>query len=748
MIFDRRGNAMKQITRLSGPSSVMKAGKRRQGSILVFLIVLMVIFTSLGVGMVSMFGSSVLSAFATNSVRRAGYLAESGLRYTISEVRNAAAAARETALTNVDDGSIAGIWFNVFPGISRFRVRVYPYWSKTAAGTGVATNVITATVPNSGFPPGFAIPTAPGGAAVAQLQVGPNNAVGISNVAGGIAGSKAVTYTLASAVTIPVGIAAFANLAFPTTNASQTITKGSTATPLVLNINAVTAIPQKNGEFIDTTSGSLYTYRTARLVGATVQLENITWSAASATTTIPANTYLVFSQTAWLDATGEQLQTQKVQTDSVTLFSATSPAPPAGPNQTPPALPANASGFSGNLDALDLSKSGDRVVIQGYIATGGTHSYWAAFQHLGEASYRFEDPEEAGRWIGYHATPISTAISDNLRNFWMQYYTLSYDVQIKLGWDLNLDYAAQGLTVRWHESPDFHDAASYQYYQGYGISFMRYKDDNHGSNDMIPNTIKPPGNSLNKNLLLVLWEQKVNASGVPTKDWLAYAVLGDPTGGYHNPDTMRNPADPDQKITGYQVWPDGRLNDNATLVLRVEDKFVTTGGVTTRYNDIKAFYGDASEYTFQNDSRTRDRIATNKQRARYYPKWLETGEGGTLAPINPQWPSNQFGLNGNTVAYWYNNLTTYDYFSLTSSAPTAPYNTVTWVANNSPRTGFSAVNLLPDNSTIRTSDFVLDSFPSGRKEIGLFAMGNLYTSGGYPITVAFDDFYIQMLGGY
>ena len=54
--------------------------RSRQGSILVFLIVLMVIFTSLGVGMVSMFGSSVLSAFATNSVRRAGYLAESGLR--------------------------------------------------------------------------------------------------------------------------------------------------------------------------------------------------------------------------------------------------------------------------------------------------------------------------------------------------------------------------------------------------------------------------------------------------------------------------------------------------------------------------------------------------------------------------------------------------------------------------------------------------------------------------------------------
>jgi hypothetical protein len=266
---------------------------------------------------------------------------------------------------------------------------------------------------------------------------------------------------------------------------------------------------------------------------------------------------------------------------------------------------------------------------------------------------------------------------------------------------------------------------------------------------MIPNSIKPD-HSLRDKLLLVLWEQKVNASGVPTKDWLAYAVLGDPSGGYHNPATERNPADPDQKVTGYQVWPDGRLNDNATAIVRVEDKFITTGGVTTRYNEIKVFYGEASEYTFQNDSRTREAVSTNKQRARYYPKWLEAGQGGTLAPINPLWPSNRFGLNGSTIAYWFNyppiaDFRDYDYFSLASSSPTAPYNTVTWVKNTTPATGFSAVTLLPDNCTIRTTDFVLDTFPDGRKEIGLVGMGDLNHSNR---TVAFDDFYIHILGGY
>jgi Tfp pilus assembly protein PilX len=744
---------MKQTHRISGHQSDLKGGE--SGSILVFLIILMVIFTALGVAMVSMFGTSTLSAFASNNARRAAYLSESGIRYTVSEVRNASGSAKETALTNIDDGSINGIWFNVFPGLSRYRVRVYPYWSKTVAGTGVAVSSISATVPNSGFPPGYAIPTAPGGGSVARLQVGPNNPVAISSVTGATEGSTAVTYTLASSVTIPTGVAAYAKLALPTINSSQNITKGSTATPLVLNINSASAVPEKNGSFMDFASGRFFSYQTATLAGSNVQLENIDWSGGAASTTFPAGSYLVFTQAVRIDSTGEHLQTQKTQTDYLAMYSSTSSMGGPPQNYRPPALTDAESGFSNTLGALDLSKSGNRVVVQGYIATGGTHSYWAAFQHLGEAGYSFEDPEESGRYIGWHVAPISNDISDNFRNSWIQYHNLSYDVQIKNGWDLNKDSGGSGIAVRWHESPLFEGVTPpgndpYRYYQGYGITFMLYKDDNHGSVDMIPNTIKPPGASLNRKLLLILWEQKVDASGVPKKDWLAYALLGDPKN-YWNPQTKgeRIDPDPDQKVTGYQAWPDGRVNDNATIVVRVEDKFVTTGGVTTRVNDIKLFYGDAAEYTFVNDSRTKDSIAINKERARYYPKWLEAGHGGTLAPINPQWPSNNFGLSGSTITNWFNNLTSYDYFSLTNTTPLAPFNSdgngVVLIKNTSPRPGFSAVNLLADKCTIRTTDFPLDSFKIGRKEIGLVGMGAIT---GPNYTVAFDDFYIQILGGY
>jgi nitrate reductase NapE component len=790
MISVRGENAMKNITRLSGHSSIMKADRRRQGSILVFLIVLMVIFTTLGVGMVSMFGSSVLSVFSSNSVRRAGYLAESGLRYAISEVRKAAATGStpEAALRNIDPASADpgyiganGKWFNVFPGVARYQVRVYPYWSRTTVGTGPpapAVTAVTATVSNSGFPPdlpdmpgtGYAIP---GVGVVARLQVG-QDLVGINNPVVISADRKTVTYNLAAAVTIPSGVTAYANLAFPTTNTLQTVTKGSAATPLALNINSIRAIPQKNGRFIDYTSGRLYTYQTARVVGATVRLEGINWGtictacSTACPTACPTATfnpagitdyYLVFSQAARLDATGDiaggYIQTQKSLNDSITLGS----LPQSLPNQTPQALTDEMSGFTNNnLGALDISKSfGNRVVVQGYIATGGTHAYWAAMQHLGEAGYYFPDPEQPERNIGWHVVPISDQISDNLRNVWMQYQNLSYDVQVKNGWDLNKDSGGSGIAFRWHERPDRQGQTPpgndpYRYYQGYGITFVIYKNDSDGSNDMIPNSIKPGNNSLNKKLLLILWEQKVDDGGVPRKDWLAYALLGNPQGWWLPAWGRRFPtADPDQKVTGYQAWPDGRVNDNATIVVRVEDKVVTSGGVTTRYNDIKVFYGDASEYTFTLDPRTKDTVATNKERLRYYAKWLElgAGEGGILAAINPKWPTNWFGLSGATIANWYDSSTgpatdAYDYFSLTSSAPTGPYNTVTWVKNNSPAGGFSAVNLLPDNCTIRTTDFVLDSFPKGRKEIGLVGMGAIT---GADQTVAFDDFYIQMLGG-
>jgi len=58
------------------------------GSVLVYLVVILLIFGVLGVTMVSLFGTSLTSSATPNYSRRAFYMAESGIRYALSELRN------------------------------------------------------------------------------------------------------------------------------------------------------------------------------------------------------------------------------------------------------------------------------------------------------------------------------------------------------------------------------------------------------------------------------------------------------------------------------------------------------------------------------------------------------------------------------------------------------------------------------------------------------------------------------------
>jgi len=60
----------------------------RQGNLLVYLVVVLLIFGVLGVTIISMFSTATGSAATANDARRALYLAESGIRYALSEVRN------------------------------------------------------------------------------------------------------------------------------------------------------------------------------------------------------------------------------------------------------------------------------------------------------------------------------------------------------------------------------------------------------------------------------------------------------------------------------------------------------------------------------------------------------------------------------------------------------------------------------------------------------------------------------------
>jgi Tfp pilus assembly protein PilX len=58
-----------------------------RGNVMVYVLMTMVIFAVIGVTMVSLMSTSISSSATVNETRRAFYLAESGLRYAMSELR-------------------------------------------------------------------------------------------------------------------------------------------------------------------------------------------------------------------------------------------------------------------------------------------------------------------------------------------------------------------------------------------------------------------------------------------------------------------------------------------------------------------------------------------------------------------------------------------------------------------------------------------------------------------------------------
>jgi hypothetical protein len=434
------------------------------------------------------------------------------------------------------------------------------------------------------------------------------------------------------------------------------------------------------------------------------------------------------------------------------------------PNQFPTGPPGNTEVMKTTFRHLSAFESGSlkdaanhtMIRIGEFVATGGTHLYWAAFTNLG--TYPRPDADNSGCNIGFHVGKLHENYVQQLRQVWNAYHYVDFDAQAKMGWYKGLAAAVSGLNLRWHEVP----AVGSGTYEGYGLSFMRYTYEPTlggcgAGYDLIPNSIKPPGQA--GKLLLVLWEQQVLA-GAERRRWLAYAVLG-------TPDIWPNPrAGADLKVVGAQDNVDGLLNDNASLVVRVREKFING----RRVNDIQAFYGDASPYY----GRSPNTVCPDLDRRRMTPEWVD-------ATLFPRWPSNKFDpftCGGNTILnFWYpdscktGDPSYYDYYSLMSTASLIGFgdqpgtvcgaNTVQWVVN--PSYSFSLadptsdpaidsggnllspdrVSIFPDKGTLRTYKFILNDFTAQTPEIGLHGMGNLNDS---DRVVAFDDWALQFLG--
>ena len=733
--------------------------RAQEGTTLLFLIVCMAVFAALGTAMLSLFGTAEMSQAFPNQVKRSNYLAESGLRFAFSEVRRLSPPQNVSPVTLADwwtarfnelcnGENLNGKDYTVTAGTNTFNLKMQPYWFKVST-SGANLTSLTATVLGQGLPPSVAT-GANSFPAGTKIQIGTNSPVPIDASNTTVAANrKSVTFSIPGGVSVPT-VPTEAYLVFaPSSN--TTVTKGGN---LTLGLNTLNVIPPEHGTFL--MSGKVYSYDTAT-AGSTV-LKKVNWSGTTSTVDVHTTDDVVFGQNARIVSTGTYTFTGSAsqrQISSYVGFASSSMS-----SYKPPVNNVEVKTTMDDLSSLDLSRSGDRVIVLGYWATGGVHMYWAAFTKLSWAVYRFADPDPPSNMVGYHVAPLSTSLRNTLLTSYTSHGTLSYDVQVKVGWDLNLDYAATGIAFRWHV-PDIYDQVNGPR-QGYGVTFMRYGcygssgpnnctsciyppcggPFGNSNGDYIPNGAKPDASLINQ-LIAVLWRQYVDGAGIEHREPLAYAILGDPTTPCDPAAGClgRTPPDPDRKVTGNQGWPDGRVNDDATIIVRVEDKFISN---SQRVNEFKVFWADSSpeaKFPSASATRTKDQYSTNTRRARYCAQWVTDPDcnGNTLFPA---YPRNYLAEDATAcIAYWTNSSdTTRDYFTLASNVPSGAENAVIWT--KLPTAPLDIV-LLADRATIRTDKFVLDSFNAYREEVGLTAMGFL---GSPNNTVAFDDLSLQILG--
>lgn len=142
-------HAVFAIQTTQAPGLITKTVSNSRGTLLVYLIVVLLIFGVLGVTLVSLFTTATTSSATPNDAKRARYLAESGIRYALSRIRN----------SNFNDNfiqSLNSLTHTLKDDKGSFEINVFSPGFEYTSNAGL---VYTLTVPNGGkTPKNFAIP--------------------------------------------------------------------------------------------------------------------------------------------------------------------------------------------------------------------------------------------------------------------------------------------------------------------------------------------------------------------------------------------------------------------------------------------------------------------------------------------------------------------------------------------------------------------------------------------------------------
>lgn len=342
---------------------------------------------------------------------------------------------------------------------------------------------------------------------------------------------------------------------------------------------------------------------------------------------------------------------------------------------------------------------------------------WMESAGLNATDYMFFDWNAAGTWDHYVGLTFMVMNKLNsLGSAWFENdHQISYDVQIKMMWDYDRWYGAQGLALMVYNG-DRHltDWKT----DSYNVSLMRYANDAELGDynatfdytyDGIPNGIKPPG--LAGHRLLVLWVHENSANRV---EWIAYKDLDNYTG-LPGEDTVDWIVDWNDGVSGQC------FRDYATLAARVIEARVTD---SLSYRYLQVLRADPKTGI----ARAANTVGADINRNR--KAYLPIQYGGTF----PEWSPLDFNA-------WNEEQ---DYFTYLGGSSETSLQQIQWDGVNT--NSAAPFVVMPDQGTIRIADHETPNkgnWNRNRWEIGMAVSGNFNNT--MANKIYFDEFAVRFL---
>jgi len=433
-------------------SDYYKRGAGQRGTVLLGLIVTMIVLSVLGAAMLSLFSTNLMGQLMGNSAMKAYYLAESGYRYAMGEIGDISESAKDAELESMHNKD-----YTLSGNDGKFHIGIYPYYYKTTADPGGASQILNTRV-SGGFPPEMSLTT--GWLKIENIVYQYSNAarsdddVAFTNENGNWPSIDSGTTVLA--VSHPDG--------------PQTVSNDSDTINLETTTGSANAFPALNGNFRiyeSHTKWSYWTYkrRNGSILEGVAPANNpggIFSTDIGASNNIVLDKFIKITSTGIIEA-GSLLETKREVTYHVPI---------------PETMPTEKVEFLERFEEGELpdSFSGGPGEVGGHeISDGALHV--TSTEPVGPAG---------GVWSRIYFDWDNTIA--NLEDIWEGAgFLLSYDLQVKIKVDSQPYYMA-GMSFRETGS------------ENYGVSYIRARrikywigaDIGYVDDDDIPSGIKPP----------------------------------------------------------------------------------------------------------------------------------------------------------------------------------------------------------------------------------------------------------------